>query len=386
MPKLINHKLLLLLGSMLLASAMNAQQPNGNNLEISILTCDYGHDFATTFGHVAIRVNDKVNQRDIVFDYGTFTFNEPHFVLRFMRGDLLYYLSIRDFDRFNRDYTYENRTVTEQKLNLTPEQKIRIFRALAINYHPDNRYYKYDFVADNCATRIRDIFAHPDFAHPEHITDSTFRKYLSHYLDSKKWLQFGIDILLGQDMDKKASFAGAMYLPYTISHNFTQYTNIINNKPLAGEPVTIIQGETKNHRFDPLQPLIILVILLALAGWLIYKNSKLLNKIAPAIYTVLTAIGIIVLFMWFGSRYPCTKLNWNLLWTLPVYPLLLLPIGGRAKIAIHALAAALAGLVLLLGWWAIPQHFNPATYLAVALIIMLNVNDIQIRRSAKVKR
>lgn len=64
-----------------------ASQDEG--LRISLLTCSEGNeDVAAAFGHSAIRVVDPANKRDIVFNYGTYNFYEPGFLLKFLRGDL----------------------------------------------------------------------------------------------------------------------------------------------------------------------------------------------------------------------------------------------------------------------------------------------------------
>lgn len=41
---------------------------------ISILTCSPGNELYSLFGHTGIRVIDKANNLDIVFNYGTFDF------------------------------------------------------------------------------------------------------------------------------------------------------------------------------------------------------------------------------------------------------------------------------------------------------------------------
>ena len=56
-------------------------------IQFSIITCDAGEDIYTIWGHTAIRVVDSVNNSDIVFNYGTFNFNEPNFIAKFLKGD-----------------------------------------------------------------------------------------------------------------------------------------------------------------------------------------------------------------------------------------------------------------------------------------------------------
>src|SRR6056297_1618225 len=69
---------------------------------VSLLTCGPGEELYSTFGHSAIRLSDPAHG-DIVFNYGTFSFNQPNFYLRFAQGRLLYRLSVQSYSGF-RDY------------------------------------------------------------------------------------------------------------------------------------------------------------------------------------------------------------------------------------------------------------------------------------------
>ena len=88
-----------------------------DSLSISLLTCSQGGDISSAFGHSAIRVKDIQHGRDLVFNYGTFSFNEPHFMLNFLRGDLNYFLSVSSFNQFKESYERAGRGITEQQLN-----------------------------------------------------------------------------------------------------------------------------------------------------------------------------------------------------------------------------------------------------------------------------
>ena len=123
--------------------------------QISLLTCDPGEQIYSSFGHSGIRVLDLTSGRDMVFNYGTFDFGAPNFVLNFAGGRLDYYLSVSTYDRFMAEYEYFHRSVREQVLNLNEQQKIELIRFLENNYLPENRAYRYDFFFDNCATRVR---------------------------------------------------------------------------------------------------------------------------------------------------------------------------------------------------------------------------------------
>ena len=160
-----------------------------DSLRISLLTCSQGRDISSAFGHSALRVKDLRNNNDIVFNYGTFSFQEPHFMLNFLHGDLNYFLSTSNFMQFRHSYDNAGRGITEQQLNLTPEQAARLYGFLQNNSLPDNRYYLYDFLQDNCATRIRDLFDDfSGFSVEDTLTGLTYRDELTKLVGDRRWM------------------------------------------------------------------------------------------------------------------------------------------------------------------------------------------------------
>ena len=106
---------------------------------ITLLTCAPGNELYSIFGHTAIRVQDSLSGADQVFNYGTFEFS-PDFYVQFIRGKLLYALSVEDYNDFLYAYKMESRSVVEQEIQFTCEQKKKLFTALLINAREENRY------------------------------------------------------------------------------------------------------------------------------------------------------------------------------------------------------------------------------------------------------
>jgi len=75
----------------LFISAKTSAQLNPAHTRVSILTVAPGNDLYSLFGHTAIRFIDSTTHQDIVFNWGGFTFDQPGFYIKFMRGKLLYY-------------------------------------------------------------------------------------------------------------------------------------------------------------------------------------------------------------------------------------------------------------------------------------------------------
>src|SRR5262249_19855187 len=137
-------------------------QTDSSHLRISLLTCGPGDgEVYEVFGHTAVRVIDSTTHTDMVYNYGIFEYG-PDFELQFMRGKLLYSVAAYPFPAFMQEYVEAKRSVEEQVLLADWKQKERFYYFLQWNAEPENKYYKYDFFFDNCATRIRDIFPRPE--------------------------------------------------------------------------------------------------------------------------------------------------------------------------------------------------------------------------------
>ena len=83
-------KVLIIIGALLLQCMVAVAQNSGNDLKISILTCAYGKEIYSAFGHSAFRVQSKSRRIDKVYNYGTFNYHQQFFVLKFVRGFLDY--------------------------------------------------------------------------------------------------------------------------------------------------------------------------------------------------------------------------------------------------------------------------------------------------------
>ncbi len=209
-----------------LSIASNAQQITPN-AKISLLTCSSGEELYSTFGHSAIRVKDTTTGQDIVFNYGVFDFDTPHFYWKFVRGKLMYQLAIQSTYRFIRAYNYEGRSVKEEQFNLTRNEKAQLIRYLKKNYQPENRYYLYDFFYKNCSSIIWEVVKPRINAELKFDSTAykakTFREMLHPPLEEMPWSEFGIDIALGLPADKKAGFIEQMFLPSYLSDNHNTY-------------------------------------------------------------------------------------------------------------------------------------------------------------------
>jgi len=352
--------------------------------EISLLTCDPGDQMYTMFGHSAIRVFDPVHNIDEVYNYGTFNFNTPYFYIKFIRGKLKYKLSIARYIDFLDEYYYYRQSVYEQVLNLTYDERIRTYEFLKKNHLPENRYYLYDFYFDNCATRIRDVFEYIlgdklVFIEPQDNIQYTFREMTVIYTEPHPWSGTGINMALGQPADRMATYREYMFLPDFMMDAFShaiikgKYDNI----PFVKEshyvykaPVAKVQSNSFSF-LNPVSVMFIVFIVLLLATVIELKNRSWYVMIDKSLFFITGILGILVLFLWFGTDHSPTKDNWNLLWAWPFHFIVAFFI-RKQKNQLLSLYFFLSGAVCLSNlilWKILPQAFDAAI---IPLILLLS--------------
>jgi Domain of unknown function (DUF4105) len=108
------------------------------------------------FGHIALAVEDAQSGTSVAYNWGMFDFNQPNFYTRFLTGDTKYWMAGYRTTEFNAFYQAQDRTIRQQRLNLTPMQRGALYDLVQWNAREENTYYRYDYYNDNCSTRVRD--------------------------------------------------------------------------------------------------------------------------------------------------------------------------------------------------------------------------------------
>ena len=331
--KTFMKQFLLIVCILLSFSRLDAQQVTiGDSAVVSLITCSPGEEVYSKFGHTAIRVKDKINNVDVVFNYGIFSFETEHFYYKFIKGETDYQLGIYDTNFFLPEYAERNSMVWEQVLNLTSAEKKNLVATLLENYEPQNRIYRYNFVFDNCSTRPRDkITSSVDGYIRYHQTSepTTFRRWVGDYVGTDTWLKFGIDLIFGIDADAVASQKESQFLPEVLMSDF-QEAEIVTldgkSRKLVEKSATVLVDkkhvETTTSIFDfllkPLAVSLFLLILGVLITLLDIKYKKH-NKIFDSILLFITGIaGVIAFYLMVFSTHPLVASNLNILWINPL--------------------------------------------------------------------
>ena len=381
MRKLCLLPILLLFG-IFTSSQLIAQDSTKGALQISILTCAPGEDVYTAWGHTAIRIIDSAKQTDVVYNFGTFDFNTPNFLVEFVKGNLNYFLSADNFQNFILEYQYYGRSIKEQVLILSDAEKINWQNALQKKLEGNNRYYLYNFITDNCTTRVKDGFY--QFVNTQ-VPPSNIKSFRTHVVEAPyqqgiPWIGLGIDVLLGAVSDQAPSPLQAGFLPDLL---FDQ---------IAAQPGYIAATQnydfTKTTASTPTDPIFYIVGLILLYLFLSKWNARWAVMAAKFLDIILLFIfglgGLLLVYMSLFSKHTACHYNFNIDWIHPLYWIALVcyfikPIWAGYLGRIFFIATI--GLIAVSYW--LPQSFSISVYLLMGLSLILNYRLIKRGRDAK---
>lgn len=338
--------------------------------KISLLTIGTADELHSKFGHSALRIQDPSRDMDIVFGYGGFDFEAPFFYWKFTTGKLDYSMTGHRFPNFMENYKQENRWVHEQQLNLTQPERNELFRFLEENYRRENRNYKYDFLFDNCATKIPEVFKKV-FGDRMSFNDgylndtSTFRDLIHETLNTNSWSAFGIDLALGSVIDRKATTWEHQFLPFYVSKQFGN--TLINGKDLVTTEQLLLDTrpmEKRNHFIlSPLFWLSLLMVVVIIITYFDLQRKRRSKWLDFTLFLTTGIAGLLICFLWFATDHTSTKMNFNMLWALPLNIILAFILAKRKTPPIWVknyllLLLGLIGVTIIL-WLSKFQIFSP---------------------------
>lgn len=356
--------------------AMKTAFSDDSPVVISLLTCSPGDEIHRLYGHTALRAQEREDagdgrwayKSDWGVNFGWFSFNTPNFLMKFILGLTDYSMAYQTMPIFIEDLLHDNMSVTEQVLNLTPEEAAYVKKAcddilnqkgferheyrFENNPRPElvlgaNWTYRYNFLYDNCTTRAIEIIKEALKAHGEELVYTnlenktiTQREMIHEFTKDSPWFEFGQDLLLGPEVDKKHTMKeltdGLNFLPTYAEHFFAQAQIKDKNgnlRPLVSRTANLTSFyQPKPHKAAvPFSPLSMAGIILAIAlvvtigarkahdkkerrAWRIWANAF--------DFTVLTTqglVGILLVIMVGWSKHPAVGTNWLLLIFNPLY-------------------------------------------------------------------
>lgn len=361
----------------LIACAISAQAINPR-LQASLITCYPGPEVYELVGHEAVRIkgiNSNGEPMDSVWNYGVFDFNAPGFIYRFVKGETDYMVWGYPFAWFMPQYIERGSRVVEQDLNLTPAETLDLLQRLQINALEQNRTYRYNYVRDNCSTRIAamlDSAVSPRrIIYPDSVTFGSFRDAMRTYHTNYPWYQFGIDLALGSGIDMPITARQEIFAPLRLMQLAAGAHFSGDNEPLVSR--TNILNPGRPDATLPPTPWYLTPVAIAIAVFLLtaaiciyeWNTKRVVRWWMTIFFSILGITGCVVWFLVFCSTHDSTSPNLLFLWLNPLQLVLAIFIWWRNTRSV-ALAMSIVNLIVLVVlavmWPFQPQSTNPAVF------------------------
>ncbi|HEX2971519.1 MAG TPA: DUF4105 domain-containing protein [Tepidisphaeraceae bacterium] len=222
----------------------------GSDLAVYLITMGPGQVIYERFGHNAIWIHDRERGTDLAYNYGVFDMGESGFILRFLQGRMWYWVEPWDARRTLDAYKRVGRSVTVQRLNMTPKQRLALRDYLDWNIQPANSHYRYDYYTDNCSTRVRDAL---DRAMGGQIQEqlkaipsgATYRSDTRRVMEYDPIMYTALYFVLGHAVDRPLSAWEECFLPMEMQRYLRDVT-VVNaagqRGPLVDSEMTVSAG------------------------------------------------------------------------------------------------------------------------------------------------
>ena len=335
------------------ANPAPSQEQQEDSVSVSLVTFYPGSEPHNIFGHSEIRV--KQGPVDLYFNYGVFDFKSPGFLWRFMLGETDY--MCQPVPRAYATIGMENRRMVEQELNLPQDRAIMV--------------------------RDFEMAAGDGLRYPA-MEDSavTYRDILAHYCRNYAWERFGINLVLGWDVDTTLDQRATMFIPMLLMDAVAGATVKTDSTvlPLVKTTTVPIDKSTDGNVRPPtpwyISPMAVALLVLTLT--LLVTGRDWHRRSLSRWYDTLLFIagglaGCILFFLICFSTHEATSPNINIVWLNPLLLLLaVLPwfkkTRGAARL-LHALNAVIVALLMLAWPWQ-PQVGDWAFFPLMAALVM----------------
>ena len=357
-------------------------------VSVSLVTFYPGSEPHNIWGHSEIRVQQ--GPIDLYFNYGVFDFQAPAFMWRFMLGETDYIC--QPIPRMYATLGMEERRMVEQELNLPQDKALMVRDFLWNNAQPQNRTYRYKFLSDNCSTRPRDIIemaAGDGLQYPAMgDTTVTYRDILAHYCRNYAWEKFGIDLVLGWDVDTVLDQRATMFIPMLLMDAVAGATIQTDSVtlPLVKATTVPIDKSTEGNVRPPTpwyaSPMAFALLVVALTLLVTYRDVRrrdISRWFDTLLFTTGGLAGCILFFLIFFSTHEATSPNINIAWLHPLLLLLaVLPWFKKTRTVarwLHAVNATIVALLMLAWPWQ-PQVGNIAFFPLMASLVIRSTANV----------
>jgi len=278
-------------------------------------------------GHVSLRVNDPGLGIDYILSYGAFT---SHIQLyHALVGKQVSELWAMDTEAAIQDVVEKkgNVRVTEHILNLTSEEKERLWQDLMFHALPENRKYEYEFYRRNCSMLPVELIENNvmgEIAYNFPVDAEQFTYKELSVFGKYPWIRLISDIIFNLNTEKIPK-RDEFFLPLKVEAGLLS-ADIVDKegiaRPLILSSHTIREGVEVlpvKTRITPLHFAFVLLTFTIILSLIEFWRRKYYRVYDCLLFGVAGLIGTALFFLVFPSNYQFLSTNYCIFWLHPVH-------------------------------------------------------------------
>lgn len=289
-------------------------------VKVSLVVCDPDEVLYSTLGHAALHLQCPTFDLDYVFSYESENVRDK--IWTFLKGNLKMGMFALPTDEFLETYRERGRGVREYTLNMSPEQKQKLWQVMD-RHVEEGANIPYDYFHRGCAKSIVHVMHEAVGKNTIHYapwsekyTKQTQREIVRNFIEGAPWEEFFMYFLIGSEGDKPCPCEQKLIVPTDLVEVW-QTATLTGKEPLLDSTPHVLLEATRHNEGTWCTPLLvsILLFLLAFTGW------KAVDYGLLAVYSL---IGIMMTYLICFSGLPCTNWNWLII-PFNILPLLVWP-------------------------------------------------------------
>ena len=219
-------------------------------------------------------------------------------------------------------------------------------------------------------------------------TTVTYRDILAHYCRNYAWEKFGIDLVLGWDVDTVLDQRATMFIPMILMDAIDRATIKTDslNVPLVKATTVPVDASTAGKvkpptpwYISPMAVALLVLLLTLLVSSRDWRRRDVSRWFDTMLFTTGGLAGCLLFFLIFFSTHEATSPNINIAWLHPLLLMLaVLPWFKKTRNAarwLHALNALVVALLMLAWPWQ-PQVGNIAFFPLMAALVARSLTNV----------
>ena len=283
-------------------------------VKVSLVVADPSDVLYSTLGHACLHLQCPTFGLDYIFTYESEGVRDK--IWTYLKGDLKMGMFSMPVDSFLVTYQENGRGVKEYTINLSPEQKQKLWEVADLKV-AEGRNIPYDYFHRGCAKSVVLIVKKAIGNNAIHYgkwddkyTKQTQRELVRNFITGASWEEFFMYFLIGIEGDRDCPYEQKLIVPTDLVEVWQKATFDSGEPVLDAEPRILLEA-TQHNEDTWCTPLIVSMLLLLLA----FVPWKVLDYILLTLYT---AIGLVMSYLILFSNLPCTDWNWLI---IPFNPL-----------------------------------------------------------------